>query len=95
MTFPGRRSLSTVALAAAVLSIGVLGARATGQAPKPAPEPQQPVPVFRAGTAVVRVDVTATTRDEPVTDLTTAEFEVTEDEVPQEVQTSQFIRVDG
>jgi VWFA-related protein len=95
MTFPGRRSLSTVALAAAVLSIGVFGVRAAGQAPKPAPEPQQPVPIFRAGTAVVRVDVTATTRDEPVTDLTTAEFEVTEDDVPQEVQTSQFIRVDG
>lgn len=94
MTSPGRRSFSGIALAAALLSI-VAGTRTEGQGQQPAPDPQQPVPVFRAGTAVVRVDVTATTRDEAVTDLTTAEFEVTEDEVPQDVQTSQFIRVDG
>lgn len=95
MTFQGRRSLSRIALAAAMLSIGVFGTRTEGQGQKPAPDPQQPIPVFRAGTAVVRVDVTATSRDEAVTDLATADFEVTEDDVPQEVQTSQFIRVDG
>ncbi|MDO8680458.1 MAG: VWA domain-containing protein [Acidobacteriota bacterium] len=95
MKSPGGRARLRIALVAALLSIGVLGTRTAGQDPKPAPDPQQPVPVFRAGTAVVRVDVTATARDEAVTDLTAADFEVTEDDVPQEVQTSQFIRVDG
>ena len=95
MTSPRGQSLSRFALAAALLATGVCALPLAAQNPKPAPDPQQPVPVFRAGTAVVRVDVTATTRDEPVTDLTTPDFEVTEDDVPQDVQTSQFIRVDG
>ena len=95
MTSSRGQSLSRFALAAALLATGVCALPLAAQNPKPAPDPQQPVPVFRAGTAVVRVDVTATTRDEPVTDLTTADFEVTEDDVPQEVQTSQFIKVDG
>ena len=81
---------------AGLAALAVLaGSNSSGQQPKPQPDPQQPIPVFRAGTAVVRVDVTATARDEPVTDLATADFEVTEDDVPQAVQTSQFIRVDG
>ena len=95
MRSPGGGARFRIALVAALLSIGVLGTRTAAQDPQPAPGPQQPVPVFRAGTAVVRVDVTATARDEAVTDLTAADFEVTEDDVPQEVQTSQFIRVDG
>ena len=46
------------------------GAAGTAQAAQPAP------PVFRAGTDLVRVDVTVTQRgDEPVTDLTMADFE--------------------
>ncbi len=58
------------------------------------PAPQQPV--FRAGAELVRVDVTATTNgDEPVADLQASDFEVTEDDVPQTVQTIKFIRVDG
>ena len=58
---------------------------------------QQPAqPTFRAGTDLVRVDVTVTQRgDEPVTDLTADEFEVTEDGVPQTVETLKFIQVDG
>jgi VWFA-related protein len=96
MRSPGRRSPVRLALFAALLAICLAGTgNSSPQDPKPQPDPQQPIPVFRAGTAVVRVDVTATTRDEPVTDLATADFEVTEDDVPQEVQTSQFIRVDG
>ena len=56
--------------------------------------PQQPI--FRAGAELVRVDVTATTNgDEPVTDLQTSDFEVTEDDVPQTVETIKFVRVDG
>jgi VWFA-related protein len=86
---------ATVVLGLAALAV-LAGSPTRGQEPKPKPEPQQPVPVFRAGTALVRVDVTATIRgDEPVTDLTADDFEVTEDDVVQKVETSQFIRVDG
>src|SRR5687767_957090 len=57
---------------------------------------QPQVPIFRAGTDLVRVDVTATVNgDEPVTDLEAADFEVTEDDVPQTVETIKFVRVDG
>jgi VWFA-related protein len=58
---------------------------------------QQPAqPTFRAGTDLVRVDVTVTQRgDEPVTDLKIEDFEVTEDDVPQTVETLKFVQVDG
>jgi VWFA-related protein len=58
---------------------------------------QQPgQPIFRAGTDLVRVDVTVTQRgDEPVTDLKPEDFEVTEDDVPQTVETLKFIQIDG
>ena len=58
---------------------------------------QQPAqPTFRAGTDLVRVDVTVTQRgDEPVTDLTIEDFEITEDDVPQAIQTLKFVQVDG
>ena len=53
-------------------------------------------PIFRAGTDLVRVDVTVTERgDEPVADLKIEDFEVTEDNVPQVVETLKFIQVDG
>jgi VWFA-related protein len=59
-----------------------------------APAPQ--TPIFRAGTDLVRVDVTATVNgDEPVADLQAADFEITEDDQPQTVETLKFIRVDG
>src|SRR5688572_884433 len=58
------------------------------------PAPQQPI--FRAGAELVRVDVTATINgDEPVADLQASDFEITEDDVPQSVETIKFIRVDG
>lgn len=67
------------------------GASAESQAPA---QPQ--VPIFRAGTDLVRVDVTATVNgDEAVTDLEAGDFEVTEDDVPQVVETIKFVRVDG
>ena len=52
-------------------------------------------PVFRAGTDLVRVDVTVTRDDEPVTDLRLADFEITEDGVPQVVENMQLSRVSG
>ena len=79
---------------AGLAALAVLAPPSTrGQEPQ---QPEQPIPVFRAGTDLVRVDVTTTVRgDEPVTDLTAADFEVTEDGVPQVVETSQFLRVTG
>lgn len=74
-----------VTLAAAPLALG------TSQAPQ-APQ----APIFRAGTDLVRVDVTVTARgDEPVADLKMDEFEITEDDVPQTVETLKFVQVDG
>ncbi len=59
------------------------------------PQNQQP-PVFRAGVKVVRVDVSVTGKDDkPIADLTTGDFEVSEDGVAQKVDTAQFVRLDG
>ena len=57
-------------------------------------ESQQPT--FRAGVNVVRVDVSVTGRnDEAVATLDASSFRVTEDGVPQKVETAQFIRLTG
>src|SRR5687768_5816509 len=73
---------------------GLLLAQGAGAEDQAAAQPQ--VPIFRAGTDLVRVDVTATGNgDEPVTDLQAGDFEVTEDEVPQVVETLKFVQVDG
>ena len=64
-------------------------AATAGTAPSAQQPPQQPI--FRAGTDLVRVDVTVTGRgDDPVTDLRMADFEVTEDGVPQVVENMQL-----
>jgi VWFA-related protein len=76
----------------------LLTAGLSAQEQKPAPaDPQQPAPpIFKAGTDLVRVDVTVTQRgDEPVTDLKIDDFEVTDDGAPQTVETLKFIQVDG
>jgi len=84
-----------VSLVAGVVALGALtGARVTAiQAPQVPAPPQQPI--FRAGTDLVRVDVTVTRDDEPVTDLTLSDFEITEDGVPQVVENMQLSRVSG
>ena len=57
-------------------------------------QPQQPI--FRAGVKLVRVDVSVTgSGDKPLTGLQPADFEVTEDGVPQRVDTVQFLLLDG
>jgi len=59
------------------------------------PSGQQP-PVFRGGTANVRVDVTVIDKKgNPVTDLTKDDFEVREDGVPQLVDTVKMISATG
>src|SRR5688572_15870210 len=73
---------------------GLLLAQGSGAASQQPPQPQ--TPIFRAGTDLVRVDVTATVNgDEPVADLQPGDFEVFEDDVPQTVETIKFVRVDG
>ncbi len=53
---------------------------------------QQPQPVFRSGVELVTVDVVATTRDgEPVYDLKAGDFQLFEDDVPQEIRTFRFL----
>jgi VWFA-related protein len=67
---------------------------APGQPPPPAEPADQPV--FRGGVKLVLVDVTVTAGDdEPVPDLTAADFELTEDGIPQVVEQATLVRLDG
>ena len=60
------------------------------------PAPQQQQPTFRAGVRLVRVDATVTGKgDEPVADLKTADFEVSEDGILQKVEQLQFLKLNG
>jgi VWFA-related protein len=89
--------LRKVALAAA-LSMGLFHVTSAQQAAtQDAPPPlQQPAPTFRTDINFVRVDVIVTDgKQQPVTDLTQADFEVTEDGRPQKVEQFRLIRVDG
>ena len=96
------------ALVVLVLSLVLMGsaqepARPPAQ-PLPPPDQQTPAPpadaaagqpVFRAGINFVRVDVIVTDKQgNPVTDLTLADFEVTEDGKPQTVETFKLVKVD-
>jgi VWFA-related protein len=59
-------------------------------------DPQSEQPVFRARVDLVRVDVSVTGRnDEAVANLQASDFLVTEDGLPQAVETAQFVRLDG
>jgi VWFA-related protein len=106
MRFWSGRSAALAGVGAFALAVTVLAAGQTQpagpQSPPVAqqqPDKQQPAqqqPVFRAGVKLVRVDVTVTGKgDMPVGDLTAADFEVTEDGVPQTVEQLQFVRLDG
>jgi VWFA-related protein len=94
------RTLQGARVAVVLIAVWVLGgASATTQQPTPPPAPppeQQPTPIFRVGTDIVRVDVSASGRNRsPVADLQASDFEIEEDGVPQTVQTAQFIRISG
>ena len=87
------RLVPVLVILALMAPVDVRAQRAGTESQAPA-QPQ--VPIFRAGTDLVRVDVTATANgDEPVTDLQAGDFEVFEDDVPQTVETIKFVRVDG
>lgn len=101
-----RRASAALVLVAAVAVLRGQQAPPAQQTPPPTqqtpptaqqqqPQQQQP-PVFRAAVRLVRVDATVTGKgDQPVADLTTADFQVAEDGVPQTVDQLQFIRLDG
>jgi VWFA-related protein len=70
-------------------------AGAAQAAPPPSP-PAVEQPVFRAEVKLVLVDVSVTgSDDEPLTDLTPADFELTEDGLPQTVEQATLVRLDG
>src|SRR6188768_510206 len=74
----------------------LLTAGLAAQEQKPVPESPPQQPIFRAGTDLVRVDVTVTANgDKPVADLAMEDFEVTDDGVPQTVETLKFVQIDG
>jgi VWFA-related protein len=99
----------TAALAAA--AIALVPARPTvsaapsplpPQTPAPQAPPQTPAPateaqpVFRSGVKLVLVDVSVTADgDQPLADLTPADFELTEDGVSQQVEQATLVRLDG
>ncbi len=67
------------------------------QQPPPQQQTQQPAPpVFRTGVNAVRVDVSVVgSKDLPVSGLQASDFTLTEDGVPQKIDTFQFLRLDG
>ncbi|MCX6545243.1 MAG: VWA domain-containing protein [Acidobacteria bacterium] len=89
-----------VVLAAAALAAAPGGAPrgplTTAAADQSQAAPQQPPPVFKAGVKLVRVDVTVLGRgDLLIADLQAADFDVSEDGVPQKVDQLRYVRLDG
>ena len=89
--------------ASAVLALLAASAMLLAQAPppgagqqQPAGSRQQPPPTFRAGTNVVRVDVTVLDKHgTPLTDLTRGDFTVSEDGVPQTIDAFRLVEANG
>ncbi|MFP5379204.1 MAG: VWA domain-containing protein [Vicinamibacteria bacterium] len=91
-----RRVRPARALAAAVVLAATPWLAVAVQPPATPAEQPPEQPVFRAAVDLVRVDVSVSDNDgKPIEGLEAADFEVTEDGVPQKVETVQFIRLDG
>ncbi len=100
----GRSARSAAAVVAAAIAVA-LGAGPAASArvapPPPVAQVQPPAapsdqPVFRSGVKLVLVDVSVTGNDdEPITDLTPDDFELTEDGVPQKVEQATLVQLDG
>ena len=68
----------------------------TAPSPPPPDQVSQPTPTFRTGTSIVRVDVSVWGKaDAAIADLTADDFVVQEDDVPQRIETFQFVKLDG
>src|SRR5687767_4315037 len=90
------RAPRTVVFALLLASAGLLAQQPAS--PPPAGQPsddQQPLPRFRGGANLVRVDAYVMQDGKPVTDLTAADFEVIEDSATQRVESFEMIRPRG
>ena len=76
-----------------LLAASALGARGDQSAQQPPVTPQQ-LPVFRAGTVLVRVDTYPRKDGKIVEGLTKDDFQITEDGKPQAVDGFEFIRIE-
>ena len=93
-----RRAAAVLLLLFAALPVGSAQEPAPAAAPAtpaaPSQEPQQPT--FREQINFVRVDVIVSDdKQQPVMDLTQADFEVLEDGKPQQVEQFRLIKIDG
>ena len=85
-----RRSIAAVLVALATTAFQV------GSAQEPQPQEQTQTPTFREEINFVRVDVIVSDgKQQPVMDLTLADFEVLEDDKPQKVEQFRLIKIDG
>lgn len=85
-SWPSRARVAVALLAAAAIA---------GVAAQEPVQPETPLPRFRGGTNLVRVDAYVSVDGEAVTDLTADDFEVFEDDQPQQVENFEFIRARG
>ena len=88
-----RQLTRSATLMAWLLAASSLAARGDQSAQQPPVTPQQ-LPVFRAGTVLVRVDAYPRKDGKIVEGLTKDDFQVTEDGKPQGVDGFEFIRVE-
>ena len=80
-------------LRAAQAALAQVAAPSLPTAPQLPPDGQ---PVFRSGVKLVLVDVSVTGNDdEPITDLTRDDFELTEDGLVQKVEQATLVQIDG
>ena len=84
-----KNTLRLVALALLLVPALIAGQQ---QQQQPAQAPEDAQPRFRGGANLVRVDAYITKDGTPVTDLTAQDFEVLEDNVPQRVESFEFIK---
>ena len=95
MTRSLRGRLAALVMAAALAAVA-LRAQAPVPAQPPPPAAEAQPPIFRSGVKLVLIDVSVTGNDDtPLTDLTAADFELTEDGVPQKVEQVTLMRLDG
>ena len=81
----GTTTILGLAAFVAVFAVYTAGSRAQ--------EKQQPLPRFRGGASLVRVDAYPTSKGQAVKDLTAADFEVFEDGAPQKVESFELVEV--
>ena len=96
------KHLATAAFALALLGAVAHGGQQPPQLPQqtppasPTPAPGVQPPSFRTGINFVRVDVIVSDRQgNAVADLQTGDFEVSEDNKPQKIETFKLVKLDG